>query len=89
MQLNLEESRPGKYDVYSSSDGETYIVIDGLDVNQIHKPYGLEAFMLNNYDVAAGFYWILILATFVFLIGKFIVTPLYNRFNQGLPILED
>lgn len=80
MEFLPEESVAGKYDVYRHESGEKYIVLEGLDPQQIHEPGTLETFMHEHYNTFEVFYWLLLLATLVYVIGKFLITPLYCRY---------
>ena len=83
------ESKVGYYDTYHNEQGEVYLVLGGLDVQQIHTPGALESFLLAHYDSFALAYWGLALATFTYLIGSYLVIPLYVRLKQGLPFFVE
>lgn len=89
FELLVEESKPGDYVVLEAPNGDRYIVPEGLDPEQIHQPYGMEAFMLEHYDAFAFAYWVLLFCIFSYLIISFILVPLYRRAQQGLPLLAD
>lgn len=89
MQWIESESKVGYYYTFVNGDGEKIVALGGLDPTQIHTPYGIELFMLNHFDSFAAFYWLLLLATFVYLAGTFIVIPLYFRWKRGLPLFEE
>lgn len=83
------ESKPGYYNAFKHENGDTYLVLDGLSPNMIHTPGTLESFMLEHYGFFALLYWGLALATFVYLIGIYIVIPLYLRVRRGLPFFAE
>jgi len=79
MELVPEASKYGSFYAFDSADGERFILLEGLDVNQWHEPSGIEAFMLAHYDAFALFYSLLIFSVFSYLIIRHIITPLYRE----------
>lgn len=77
------------HSIWHNSAGEQYIVVDGLDINQIHTPGVLESFMTTHYEFFAVAYWLILAITFSFLILYFLVLPLWERHQQGLSLFSD
>lgn len=88
MEWISTENKNG-YSIMHNSAGEEYIVIDGLDPNQVHTPVGLERFMLENFALFAILYWLLLLGTFTYLIAHYLLGPLYRRWAHGRPLFSD
>lgn len=88
MELTLIEDKNG-YSLWQSPAGDEYLVIDGLDPTQVHVPGDIELFLLEHFTLFALMYWLLILLTFGYLIGRHLLKPLYERWQQGQPIFSD
>jgi hypothetical protein len=89
MRLLQDESQSGYFEVYLSDSGERYIVLEGLDVNQIHTPGIIETYLLKNYDSFEMMYWGMFTVTFVYLLGTYIILPLYWRLKNGPPLFSE
>lgn len=89
MEFIESESEVGYYYSYRNEQGEKYVALEGLDPNQTHEPSAMEQFMLDHYSFFSLMYWGVLVATLVFLIGNFIVIPLYLRLKHGLPLFEE
>lgn len=91
--MNMEwieaESKEGYYDVFLHENGEKYIVLEGLDPELIRTPSTLESFMLDNYSLFALLYVGVLLATFTYLIGVYLIIPQYVRLRRGLPFFAE
>ncbi len=80
MEYIKEESKKGHYDVYQHENGKKYFVLKDLSPNDIHTPGVLEQFMHQHYARLEIGYWLLFLATFVYLFVVYILLPLKARF---------
>jgi len=89
MELIETESKAGYYYTFVGEDGQTYLVLEGLDPSMVHTPQAVESFMLAHYDFFALAYSGLLLATFVYLAGTYLIIPLYLRWKQGLPFFGE
>ena len=85
----VSEITKSGYSIFTNTQGEEYLVIRGLDPNQIHTPGVIETFLVENYALLALGYWILLFATFAYLIIKFIYLPLRARRAAGLPLFAE
>jgi len=85
----INTEKKSGYSIWQNSDNEQYIVIDGLDPNQIHSPGAIESFLIQHYDALAVAYWLLIIATFAYVIIRHIIVPLYRRKAQGHSIFSN
>lgn len=82
MEYLPSESKSGHYKAYQNENGKKYLVLEGLDPNDIHAPGALEQFTHRHYDVIATMYWVLMALTFSYLIVTYIAVPLWMRYGK-------
>lgn len=82
MELTHIEEKNG-YSLWQNNANDTYIVIDGLDPNQVHTTGLIEGFMVEHYAFFAVVYWILLVLVFAYVTVKHLFLPIQKRVAGG------
>ncbi len=79
MEYVPDQSKEGMYDVFLSSDGKKFYVLEGLSINDPVISPPIQQFVHEHYAFFSVMYWIILGCTLTYLTGVFIVIPLMRR----------